>query len=73
MPTTNAAGRPDRLHRDRRSRRQGPASRCVRRADQGPLALTGPLTLDGAGDPNSVFIFQTRLDADHRLEQHRER
>jgi hypothetical protein len=24
-----------------------------------PLTLTGPLTLDGAGDPNSVFIFQT--------------
>ncbi len=24
-----------------------------------PLSLTGPLTLDGAGDPNSVFIFQT--------------
>ena len=23
------------------------------------LSLTGPLTLDGAGDPNSVFIFQT--------------
>lgn len=25
----------------------------------GALSLTGPLTLDGAGDPNSVFIFQT--------------
>lgn len=25
----------------------------------GALGLTGPLTLDGAGDPNSVFIFQT--------------
>jgi hypothetical protein len=24
-----------------------------------PLSLTGNLTLDGAGDPNSVFIFQT--------------
>lgn len=24
-----------------------------------PLTLTGTLTLDGAGDPNSVFIFQT--------------
>ncbi|MEY2458971.1 MAG: hypothetical protein QOG30_801 [Acidimicrobiaceae bacterium] len=24
-----------------------------------PLTLNGPLTLDGAGDPNSVFIFQT--------------
>ena len=24
-----------------------------------PLSLTGPLVLDGAGDPNSVFIFQT--------------
>lgn len=24
-----------------------------------PLTLTGALTLDGAGDPNSVFIFQT--------------
>ena len=24
-----------------------------------PLGLTGPLTLDGAGDPHSVFIFQT--------------
>ena len=24
-----------------------------------PLSLTGPLTLDGAGDPSSVFIFQT--------------
>ena len=26
---------------------------------KGALSLTGPLTLDGAGDPNSVFIFQT--------------
>lgn len=26
---------------------------------QGPLSLTGTLTLDGEGDPNSVFIFQT--------------
>jgi hypothetical protein len=26
---------------------------------KGPLSLTGPLVLDGAGDPNSVFIFQT--------------
>ena len=26
---------------------------------KGPLSLTGTLTLDGAGDPNSVFIFQT--------------
>ena len=26
---------------------------------KGPLGLTGTLTLDGAGDPNSVFIFQT--------------
>jgi LPXTG-motif cell wall-anchored protein len=25
----------------------------------GALSLTGPLVLDGAGDPNSVFIFQT--------------
>ena len=25
---------------------------------QGPLSLTGTLTLDGEGDPNSVFIFQ---------------
>jgi hypothetical protein len=24
-----------------------------------PLSLTGPLVLDGAGDPSSVFIFQT--------------
>jgi len=27
--------------------------------NKGPLSLTGPLTLDGAGDLNSVFIFQT--------------
>jgi hypothetical protein len=27
--------------------------------DKGALTLTGPLVLDGAGDPNSVFIFQT--------------
>jgi LPXTG-motif cell wall-anchored protein len=26
---------------------------------KGALSLTGPLTLDGAGNPNSVFIFQT--------------
>jgi hypothetical protein len=26
---------------------------------KGALGLTGPLTLDGAGDPSSVFIFQT--------------
>ncbi|MCU1359744.1 MAG: hypothetical protein JWN99_1033 [Ilumatobacteraceae bacterium] len=26
---------------------------------KGPLGLTGNLTLDGAGDPTSVFIFQT--------------
>ena len=26
---------------------------------QGPLGLTGTLTLDGEGNPNSVFIFQT--------------
>jgi hypothetical protein len=26
---------------------------------KGALSLTGPLVLDGAGDPNSVFIFQT--------------
>ena len=26
---------------------------------KGALSLTGPLTLDGAGDPSSVFIFQT--------------
>jgi hypothetical protein len=26
---------------------------------KGALQLTGPLVLDGAGDPNSVFIFQT--------------
>jgi Ice-binding-like len=26
---------------------------------KGALLLTGPLTLDGAGDPSSVFIFQT--------------
>ena len=26
---------------------------------KGPLSLSGTLTLDGAGDPNSVFIFQT--------------
>jgi hypothetical protein len=26
---------------------------------KGALGLTGKLTLDGAGDPNSVFIFQT--------------
>lgn len=26
---------------------------------KGALALTGPLTLDGAGNPDSVFIFQT--------------
>lgn len=26
---------------------------------KGALGLTGPLTLDGAGDPNAVFIFQT--------------
>ncbi|MEX2651702.1 MAG: ice-binding family protein [Acidimicrobiia bacterium] len=26
---------------------------------QGALSLTGTLTLDGEGDPNSVFIFQT--------------
>jgi hypothetical protein len=26
---------------------------------KGALSLTGPLTLDGAGDPNSVFVFQT--------------
>ena len=26
---------------------------------KGPLTLNGALTLDGAGDPNSVFIFQT--------------
>jgi len=26
---------------------------------KGALSLTGALTLDGAGDPNSVFIFQT--------------
>ena len=26
---------------------------------QSPLSLAGNLTLDGAGDPNSVFIFQT--------------
>jgi hypothetical protein len=25
----------------------------------GALSLTGPMTLDGGGDPNSVFIFQT--------------
>lgn len=25
----------------------------------GPLSLTGPLVLDGNGDPSSVFIFQT--------------
>jgi Ice-binding-like len=28
-------------------------------AAKAPLSLTGTLTLDGAGDPNSVFIFQT--------------
>lgn len=28
-------------------------------ASKGPLELTGTLTLDGQGDPNSVFIFQT--------------
>ncbi len=27
--------------------------------DKSPLSLTGPLTLDGNGDPTSVFIFQT--------------
>ena len=27
--------------------------------NKGALSLTGPLVLDGAGDPNSVFIFQT--------------
>jgi hypothetical protein len=27
--------------------------------NKSPLMLTGPLTLNGAGDPNSVFIFQT--------------
>jgi hypothetical protein len=27
--------------------------------DHGALAITGPLVLDGAGDPTSVFIFQT--------------
>ena len=27
--------------------------------DHSALQLTGPLTLDGAGDPSSVFIFQT--------------
>jgi hypothetical protein len=27
--------------------------------NKSPLSLTGPLVLDGAGDPNSVFIFQT--------------
>ena len=26
---------------------------------KGALSLTGPLTLDGQGDPNAVFIFQT--------------
>lgn len=28
-------------------------------SDKAPLELNGNLTLDGAGDPNSVFIFQT--------------
>jgi hypothetical protein len=27
--------------------------------NKGPLSLSGPLVLDGAGDPNSVWIFQT--------------
>ena len=27
--------------------------------NKSPLSLSGPLTLDGAGDPTSVFIFQT--------------
>jgi hypothetical protein len=27
--------------------------------DRSPLSLSGPLTLNGAGNPNSVFIFQT--------------
>jgi len=27
--------------------------------DKSPLGLTGPLTLDGGGNPKSVFIFQT--------------
>jgi type VI secretion system secreted protein VgrG len=27
--------------------------------NKSPLTLTGPLTLDGAGDPSTVFVFQT--------------
>ena len=39
----------------------------------GPIAVSGTLTLDGQGDPDSVFIFQGGIHLDHRIGQQRRR
>ena len=75
--------RPDRgLRQRRRPRRSTPPPPPTSRTSPSWAAstpgrarrrssLTGPLVLDGPGDPNSVFIFQTNSTLITGVEQHR--
>ena len=55
----NAAGRPINATTTADLANTPLGRRRVLARSKSALGLTGPLTLDGAGDPNSVFIFQT--------------